>query len=71
MSEQQSSRELLTMDQVQAILGISKAYAYRLVKDGRLKGLRLGERGAIRIRGVDLDEFLDGRVEPVAKEAVR
>jgi excisionase family DNA binding protein len=54
-------RELLTMDEVQACLGISKAYAYRLVKEGKLRSLRLGERGAIRIRGIDLDAFLESR----------
>ena len=66
-----NTRELLTMDEVQACLGISKAYVYRLVKEGRLRSLRLGERGAIRVRGVDLDAFLEARAAVQLQEAGR
>jgi excisionase family DNA binding protein len=58
-----NTRELLKMDEVQACLGISKAYAYKLIKEKKIPSLRLGERGAIRVRGVDLDAFLEAKVE--------
>jgi len=51
---------LLTMQQVQAYLGISKAHTYRLVRDGELRSVRLGQRGGIRVRVDDLQAFLDG-----------
>jgi len=57
-----NTRELLKMDEVQACLGISKAYAYKLIKEKKIPSLRLGERGAIRVRGVDLDAFLEAKV---------
>jgi len=57
-----NQRELLKMDEVQACLGISKAYAYKLIKEKKIPSLRLGERGAIRVRGVDLDAFLEAKV---------
>jgi excisionase family DNA binding protein len=57
-----NTRELLKMDEVQACLGISKAYAYKLIKEKKIRSLRLGERGAIRVRGVDLDAFLEAKV---------
>jgi len=57
-----NTRELLKMDEVQACLGISKAYAYKLIKEKKIPSLRLGERGSIRVRGVDLDAFLEAKV---------
>ena len=50
------------MDEVQACLGISKAYAYKLIKEKKIPSLRLGKRGAIRVRGVDLDAYLAEKV---------
>ena len=63
MDSEINTRELLKMDEVQACLGISKAYAYKLIKEKKIPSLRLGERGAIRVRGVDLDAFLEAKVE--------
>ena len=73
MTTENNQRELLTMVQVQACLGISKAYAYKLIKDKKIPSLRLGERGAIRVRGVDLDAYLaekvkEDRTDTMAKE---
>ena len=62
MTTENNRRELLKMDEVQACLGISKAYAYKLIKDRKIPSLRLGERGAIRVRGVDLDAYLAEKV---------
>lgn len=63
MTTENNRRELLKMDEVQACLGISKAYAYKLVKEKKIPSLRLGERGAIRVRGVDLDAYLTEKVK--------
>jgi len=58
-----NTRELLKIDEVQACLGISKAYAYKLIKEKKIPSLRLGERGAIRVRGIDLDAYLAEKVK--------
>ena len=63
MNTESNRRELLKMDEVQACLGISKAYAYKLIKEKKIPSLRLGERGAIRVRGVDLDAYLAEKVK--------
>lgn len=55
--------ELLTVPEVAAILRLSERKVRRLINDGELKGVQLGER-AIRIRPSDLDAFLVEREVP-------
>ena len=55
-------RELLKASEVQEILGVSKAYIYKLLKSKEIPSFRIGTRGAIRIRGVDLDHFIANRM---------
>jgi excisionase family DNA binding protein len=49
--------KLYTVPEVQKILKIRRGFAYELVADGRLKAIRLSERG-LRITEESLREFL-------------
>ncbi len=51
------NNELLTVPEVAAILRLSERKVRRLINDGELTGVQLGER-TIRIRPEDLDAFL-------------
>jgi excisionase family DNA binding protein len=58
-------KRLLTVPEVAEQLGVSRAWAYRMALDGELPGLRLGSRRGkgqvLRVRPVDLDEWLERR----------
>ncbi len=49
--------ELLTVSEVASVLRLSERKVRRLVNNGELKGVQLGER-ILRIRPADLDAFL-------------
>ncbi len=55
--------ELLTVPEVAAMLRLSERKVRRLINDGELKGVQLGER-TIRVRPSDLDTFLIEREVP-------
>jgi excisionase family DNA binding protein len=58
------SLELLTITEVASALRVSKMTVYRLIKSGRLPGLRVGN--SIRVYRDDLSAFLRGAVESPA-----
>ncbi len=66
-NETTNRREILTLDEVRACLGISKAYTYKLIKEKKIPSLRLGVRGAIRVRGIDLDAYLATKVKEASE----
>jgi excisionase family DNA binding protein len=47
---------------VAVALNVSKAFAYRLMAEGRLRSVRLGR--AVRVRQEDLDQFIELSVRP-------
>jgi excisionase family DNA binding protein len=49
-----------TVEEIQNILEIGKATAYRLIKRGQFKYVKIG--GCIRISKKSFDEWLDGQV---------
>ncbi|MEW6541936.1 MAG: helix-turn-helix domain-containing protein [Bacillota bacterium] len=49
--------KLYTVPEIQRILKIRRGFAYELVANGRLKAIRLSERG-LRITEESLKEFL-------------
>lgn len=54
----------LPVNQVAKILGCTERFVYLMVKDGKLKALRLGSR-AIRISECSLNEFVNSNtVDP-------
>ena len=50
------STQLLNGLQVAEILGISRAFAYKLMRSGRIPSVRIGR--SIRVRPSDLDIFI-------------
>lgn len=48
--------KLLRGPEVAEILGVSRALAYRLVSEGKLKGVKFNR--TVRIRPEDLEEFI-------------
>lgn len=50
-------RELLNIKQVQEILGISERTAFRLIKDGELKGFKVGREW--RFEPSDIDDYIE------------
>ena len=51
---------LFTADDVARILNVSRSFAYKMMQDGTLPVVRLGR--AVRVRPVDLNQFLETRV---------
>ena len=54
-------RRTYTVDEAAAQIGISRSFAYELVKTGRIRAIPLGRRVVIPKRW--LDEFIDGGSE--------
>ena len=54
--------QLRTVNQVAAFLGISRWTVYKLVRDGDLRAVRVGER--LRFRDGDLDAYLERDGQP-------
>jgi len=50
-------KELLNIKQVQEILGISERTAFRLLKDKKLKGFKVGREW--RFEPSDIDDFIE------------
>lgn len=51
---------LLTADEVAEMLRVSTMTVYRLIRRGELPAVRVGR--SYRVRGPDLDAYLDGQV---------
>lgn len=57
--------ELLTTKQVQDLLNVDRITVYRMLKDGRLHGIKVGQQW--RFPRKELDAFLGGATEPEAR----
>ena len=55
---------LLRGEEVAEILGVSKAYAYRLMASGGLPIVKLGR--SVRVRATDLDTFINSHVQDIS-----
>ena len=51
------NNKVFTLDEISEILTLSKRSLYRLIKNGRLKGVRIGK--AWRVTQAQLDAFLE------------
>lgn len=51
------NNKVFTLDELAEILTISKRSLYRFIKNGRLKGVRIGK--AWRVTQAQLDDFLE------------
>lgn len=53
-----NNEHFYTVKEVAEIMRFSKSYVYELIKDGRLKSVRIG-KGKIIVSSKDLHEFID------------
>lgn len=63
-----SGKKVYTVAEIQDILDIGRASAYRLVKSGQFKTIQIG--GAIRVLKDSFDEWLDGVEEGKESEDI-
>jgi excisionase family DNA binding protein len=61
MGDQGPLRELISLPDVQRLLGVSRAHVFRLMADGELTVVRLGRRTLVDPR--DLDDLVERRKE--------
>ena len=57
-----SNGELLKAPDVAKILNISKTFAYKLMRTGKIRTVKI-ER-ALRVRQADLDEYIQKNLDP-------
>lgn len=51
-------RRFMTLDEVREVLAISSTQAYSLVRSGKLRAIRVGERGQWRIENLELEAYI-------------
>lgn len=59
MTDEKPPERLLTVQEVAQRLNLTYETVRRYVHDGRLKGVKFGNRGGWRIRERDLEAFLE------------
>ena len=60
------NKKVYTVPEIQDILDIGRASAYRLVRAGNFKTIQIG--GSIRVIKDSFDEWLDGQIDAGEKE---
>jgi excisionase family DNA binding protein len=53
--------QLLRIDEVAVILGISRSFTYQLASKGQLRAVRFGR--SVRVRPEDLERFVSEKLE--------
>ena len=56
-------KPIYTVQEVGALLKISRMTIYRLIASGQLKATKIGETPLVRIRERDVERFLKGKGE--------
>ena len=59
---------LMKADEVAEILNISRAFAYKLMQQGKIRSVAIG--GARRVRPEDLLDFIEDCLEPPLEQAI-
>lgn len=52
---------LYTIREATKVLRMGEKYVRRLIRDGELPAIRLGSGGYLRIRGIDLENYINGQ----------
>ncbi|MBN1370438.1 MAG: helix-turn-helix domain-containing protein [Anaerolineaceae bacterium] len=64
--------KLLRAEEIASLLGVSKSFVYKLIRERNLKSVHLGS--SVRVREEDLEEFVvssvDGRNSPPIAEEI-
>ena len=58
----------LTVAEVVDMLRVHEQTVRRWIRDGQLRAYNIGGKSGYRVRGRDLDAFLEGRVQEPAKK---
>ena len=60
--------KLMKADEVAERLNISRAFAYKLMQQGKIRSVAIG--GARRVRPEDLLDFIEGCLDPPLEQAI-
>lgn len=60
---------LYTIREATKVLRMGERYVRQLIKDGELPAIRLGSGGYLRIRGIDLESYINGQATVTEVEA--
>ena len=52
---------LYTIREATKVLRMGEKYVRQLIRDGELPAIRLGSGGYLRIRGIDLENYINGQ----------
>jgi excisionase family DNA binding protein len=52
---------LYTVKEATKLLRMGERYTRQLIRDGELPAIRLGSGGYLRIRGIDLESYINSR----------
>lgn len=63
------SRKFITLENLQAVLSISRSQAYALVRTGDLRALQVGGRGQWRIELAELEAYIERCYQATAAES--
>ena len=66
----QNTMNMLTLHEVAKAMKVSESTVRRWVRAGALIAYKVGQRGQLRIREEDLEEYLESRVVKVGKQDV-
>ena len=60
---------LYTIREATKVLRMGEKYVRQLIRDGELPAIRLGSGGYLRIRGIDLENYINGQATATEVEA--
>lgn len=60
---------LYTIREATKVLRMGEKYVRQLIRDGDLPAIRLGSGGYLRIRGIDLENYINGQATVTEVEA--
>ena len=60
------TEHLMSPEELQSFLGVSRTYAYGLLSSGAIPSIRIGKLR--RVRRLDVDAFLEANIERSAPE---
>lgn len=52
---------LYTIREATKVLRMGEKYVRQLIRDGELPAIRMGSGGYLRIRGIDLENYINGQ----------
>jgi len=56
---------LLTIQESADLMKVSESTVRRLIRSGRLPAYKVGERGQVRVKAIDLEQYVDSQRVPI------